>query len=489
MAELSRAYARLPGREGALPESTEQLLFPWKRGDTPDRPLRLRPLPVDDDDTAVDDTAVRDTARVEGADGDAARVARFAGFALQDTGVFGALALKHWLEGPLQIGAEPIVDGWGGDRYELLVDDAGETLLFWRLLGDSPGDASQLARGIADRLVAAHGPDRLELIDDVRGDDADRLRWAVKPAPDERRFIRTTRLEHLLVERRGAAVVVILGLARSAPLEPLRDRLFALTVAHSQSPADDARRAAVARELEATLQETLEARPPPAPPSLHDQLVLPARTMALRVGAEARVQDGSDDAFVGPAGEFRWGVRPWLEVALPLSATAAVRQGPFLFSAGLAPRSTPLLSPVDGTWSARGMATVAAAAGDLGAVLQLEATPTVTFADVDGRQGAVAARAGLLLRPLPGLTLQPGLEWSDGLVGGDERIVIDGVRLGGVLQRGFFDAPLVELEVIGGLRLTATFTQAFAKAPPAPRPGFGLVPGERRVGLGLLLLF
>lgn len=477
MAELSRAYVRVPGSAGALPESTEQLLFPWKRGATPDRPLRLRPVAFD---------AVPGDDLTDG--GSDAGPARFGGFDVIDSGVFGALALKHWIEGPLQLGAEPVVDGWGGDRYEVLVDDDGETLLFWRLLGDSPGDAAQLSDAIRERLVRAHGPERLDLVDERHADDADRFLAVVRPAPEERRFVRTRRAEHLLVERRGAAVVVVLGLPAARSLDDLVTRLFAETVAVVDTPADDARRAAVAAELEQTLARTLADRPPPQRPSLLDQVVLPARTMALRVGADAVVVDNGV-RFV-PACEGRWGVRPWLEVALPLAATLQARSGPFLGALGLAPRATPLFDPLAGTWSGRVVATGAAATGDLGAVVQLEVAPTFAPAEASSGSAVVVGRAGLLLRPLPGLTLQPGLEWSDGAVGLDgERVVVDGLRLGGVVQRGFVDTPLVELELLRGLRLTMTATQTWTKAPPSPRPGLGLVPREQRFGAGLLLIF
>jgi len=475
MAELSRSYVRLPGRADALPESTEQLLFPWKRGASPDRPLRLRPLQADDDD---------DNSTTVGND-----VVRFAGFEIIDSGVFGALALKHWIEGPLQIGAEPVVDGWGGDRYEVLVDNEGETLLFWRLLGDSAADAAQLADALRERLRRAHGAERLDIVDERRGDDADRFLAVVRPAPEERRFIRTRRPEHLLVERRGAAVVVVLGLPTTRDLEDVVPRLWRETVAVAWTPEDDARRAAVAAELEDTLARTLAARPPPTSPSLLDQVVLPARTMAVRVGADAIVDDAAGVRWL-PAGEGRWGMRPWLEVALPLAATVQTRAGPFLGALGVAPRATPLFDPLARQWSGRVVVTGAGAVGDLGAVVQAEAAPTLSPVTASRGTSVVAGRIGLLLRPLPGLTLQPGLEWSDAVVGLDgEPIVVDGLRLGGVVQRGFVDTPLVELELVRGLRLTATATQTWSKAPPSPRPGLGLVPREQRFGAGLLLLF
>jgi hypothetical protein len=381
-----------------------------------------------------------------------------------------------------------VVDGWGGDRYEVLVDDDGETLLFWRLLGDSAGDAAQLADAIRERLQRAHGPDRLDVVEERHADDADRFLAVVRPAPEERRFVRTRRAEHLLVERRGAAVVVVLGLPTTRALDDVVTRLFTETVAVIDTPADDARRAAVAAELEQTLARTLAARPPPQRASLLDQVVLPARTMALRVGADAVVVD--DEVRWVPAGEGRWGVRPWLEVALPLAATVQARSGPFLGALGLAPRATPLFDPLASVWSGRVVATGAGATGDLGAVVQLEAAPTASPAEASAGSAVVVGRAGLLLRPLPGLTLQPGLEWSDGAVGLDgERVVVDGLRLGGVVQRGFVDTPLVELELVRGLRLTMTATQTWAKAPPSPRPGLGLVPREQRFGAGLLLIF
>jgi hypothetical protein len=183
-------------------------------------------------------------------------------------------------------------------------------------------------------------------------------------------------------------------------------------------------------------------------------------------------------------------MRPWLELALPLAATVQTRTGPFLGAFGVAPRATPLFDPLAGQWSGRVVVTGAGAVGDLGAVVQVEAMPSVSPATASRGTSVIAGRAGLLLRPLPGLTLQPGLEWSDSGVGLDgESIVVDGLRLGGVVQRGFVDAPLVELELMRGLRLTLAATQTWAKRPPSPRPGLGLVPREQRLGVGLLLLF
>jgi len=491
--ELSRDAVRVPGTEGAYPESTEQLLFPWKRGAKPDRPVAIAPLPLDAVPDAVPDAAVGETPPP-------APERRFQGLTVLDSGVFGALALKHWIEGPLQVGAEPVVDGWGGDRYELLTDDDDETLLFWRLLGDSDDDAEQIRRALVDRLRAAHGPaERLALV----VDDDTVFSAVVAPAPEERRFIRTMRPEHLRVERRGRAVVVVLGLKASTPLGHIVDGLFALCVPGEASAVDDARRQEAARELDKTLQATLATRPAPTAPSLHGQLVLPARTMALRLGAQARTtvttdattnSNRPDATIVIPEVEARWGVRPFLELSVPLAATVHTELGPFMVATGVQPRATPILSPLEAPWSARAIVTASWAVGDLGAALQLESAPQAFLDAVDTGTTDVAARAGVIMRPLPWLLLQPAIEIGESArsLGPDAGpLETDTVRLGGVLQRGFVDAPLVEVDIVAGLRLTLTGSVSYKVPPvgPGARVGLGLSISETRVGLGASYVF
>ncbi len=487
--ELSRAAVRVPGTDGAYPESTEQLLFPWKRGANPDRPVAIAPLPPDEVPDAVPDEDATEAA--------AAPVRRFRGLTVLDSGVFGALALKHWIEGPLQVGAEPVVDGWGGDRYELLVDDDDETLLFWRLLGDSDDDAGQIRRALVDRLRAAHGP-AVRLA--VARDDDIAFSAVVAPAPDERRFIRTTRPEHLSIERRGRAVVVILGLKASAPLGPMVDDLFALCVPGQASADDDARRRQVAEDLEATLQETLSTRRAPTAASLHGQLVLPARTMALRLGAQARTgvaeaDDGRPDTtIVVPEVEARWGVRPFLELSVPLAATVHADMGPFMVATGIQPRAMPIFAPLEAPWSARAVLTASWAVGDLGAAFQFESAPQGFLDAVDAGTADVAARAGVIMRPVPWLVLQPAVEVGESarsLGGGAGPLRADTLRLGGVLQRGFVDAPLAEVDIVAGLRLTMSGSVSYNIAPvgPGAQVGAGLSVSEIRWGLGASFVF
>lgn len=425
------------------------------------------------------------------------------GHRLLDSGVFGALALKHWLEGPLQLGAEPVVDGWGGDRYELLVDDDDQTLLFWRLLGDSDGDAAQIMHALRDRLKDAHGGgERVVAVIDT--DDVFRAR--VDSAPEERRFIRTTRPEHLALERRGSAVVVVLGLAASADLDATVERLFVLAKATTQKPEDNARRVEVAATLEDTLDEALQALPPRAAPPLHDAIIAPARQMVFRLGADAHLRHNDDvgadvpsaidsEPLILPAAELRWGVRPWLELSVPFGATFHGGAGPFRGAVTVAPRQLPLFSPHLAPWSGRALVQVIAASGDVGVVVQVDADVSASLTDESAYRQQRRGRVAALLRPLPGVLFMPGVEVADrasvsdvvGFGPDDDGFGDDGavVRVGGVAQRGLVDAPLLQLELVRGLSLTVQ--GAALLVPEAPRGVTSYRHVETRIGVGALL--
>lgn len=483
LAELSRAYVRVPGTTGALPESTEQLLFSDKRGDTPDRPERLLALPRDDVKDAAD-------ADVKGAE--APR--RWRGQRVIASGVFGALALKHWLEGALGFGADSAVDGWGGDRYELLVDEDDHTIIVWRLLGDTDTDAQELFTALRERLrdayaSAAH-PDRLVV--DPSSTDV-RFVAVVGALPAEKKAVRTDRAEHLAIERRGRAIVVVNGLDTGTPLAPVVDDLFVLAVAAPRSVDDDRRRKAVAAELERTLEQTLAARTPPIVP-LSSQLLLPARTVAVRLGVDvARYDfDPAHDVAVVPGVdiEARWGVRSFLELALPFAATLHAPLGPFEFAVGVAPHTLPLNRAVDGVWSATALGTALWTSGNIGLAAQIDATPSVRFSTFGQSPVSSSYRLGALLRPMPWLVLQPGIEVAragvvDDVTGRGDEVL----RIGGVLQRGFIDAPLIELELLSGLKLwTSTSTSWRLKDPGTSAVSLQRIV-EQRFSAGLLVLF
>ncbi|HEY1100422.1 MAG TPA: hypothetical protein VGF99_15895 [Myxococcota bacterium] len=450
LGELSRAYTRVPGTAGALPESTEQLLFAQKQGAHRDRPLTLSPLPVDDD-------------------------RRWRGHRVLSSGTFGALALKHWLEGTQVFGVDTAVDGWGGDRYELLVDDRGgiddddaPTVLVWRLLGDTDDDAIELLRAMRDRLRSAYGNDRFT----IARDDDDAFVATIAVAADERRAIRTARPEHLALVRRGRAFVVVNGLDAALPLDEVVDTLLAEAVPVTVDVVADARRAAVAADLETTLATTL-AQQRQTSPSLHQQLLMPARTIRLRAGAVGVVDDGVRNTDLVPGlrtgfdAEARWGVRPFLEVgAWPVSATLHHTVGPLSAGLGISPRLLPLNNLFSGTWSATALGTVLYTSGDLGIAAQLAIMPTTPAAAVSRTTLTTTARLGVLLRPTSWLVLQPGLEVARDTAVDRADIADERVRLGGALQRGFVDAPLIELELLSGLRAYASWSTSWRLRDP-----------------------
>lgn len=487
--ELALAYGRVPGTPGAMPASTEQLLFADKRLDPP----RHLPRLVLDDER---------------------RFAALPHAVHSSSDVFGALALKHWIEQPPFLpgfgSADDVARGWGGDRADVFVDDDDSPILLWRLLADSDDDAVEIAAGLRERFTRSLRPD-----DDAQ-EDAAAARVAVDvdspelvvlriaPAPAEKRRVRTTRPERLAIARRGIAVVVVNGATDDVDLPLLLDALFDASEPVPIDPVDkgDAQAAAVVEQRD--LRAAIARVPPHDELTLNDRLVLPERTMALRAGAAVVVVDdpdvfGDDAVFVLPEIEARWGFREHLELGLPAALTVHSDLGPFMIAAGIAPRALPLFDPIEGTWSARVATTMSwqhegQAGPTLAATLQIETAPRFTITDLDGATHDDAVRFGLTMRPLPQLVLQPALSFED--ADADDAFVVDVVRLGGVLQRGFADAPLVELEVIPGLmaywagswgcRLHDSVGVGDEKAGDVFA---GLVVVEQRHAVGLLLYF
>ncbi len=462
MAELGRSYARLPGTPGALPASTEQLLFADKRLDPP---LHLPDLDVDADLHLP-----------------------LLPHALHNGGdVFGALALKQWIEKPF-VSADAVARGWGGDRYDVFVDDDDSPVLLWRLLGDSDDDAEEILVALRERFLRSLAEEEPGQRSVVVVDVPDRVLLSLLPSAPGAKGVRVTRPERLLLERRGSRVVVVNGASAAVDLEALVDHLFEQTRAIGADDGDVKRRTAVAAGLERTLDHALATAPKEEGLQLGDRLVLPRRTMALRIGVgQASFDDPALDddefAFAAPDIEARWGLRENIEIALPGALTLRTQLGPLLLSAGIAPRGLPIFDPFAGVWSGRLLTTATLQAPTIALSLQAEAAPQFSLAHLDGATNDLAVRAGLAMRPVPWLVLQPGLSVEDHDV--DDQGV-DVVRFGGVLQRGFVDAPLIELEFLPGLM--AYLASSVSCRRDDGKFG-GLVVVEQRHALGLLLYF
>jgi hypothetical protein len=498
-AELALAYGRVPGTEGALPASTEQLLFADKRHDPP---RRLPRLPLDE----------------------AGHFAPLGGAVYVDGDVFGALALKHWIEEPF-VSAADVANGWGGDRYDVFVEDVDEdedddkndedqggesTILVWRFLGDTPADAMEIADAVRARFVRSVGEERTT---PLPGAPPGRTRLLVRAAPQEAKRVRTRRDEVLAVDVRGDRVVVVHGVAATADVEAIVDAVFAVTV-----DVDDKGVAAAQREASQAIVVGIEeavASVPAAPttPSLRERIVLPHRMMAARVGGVANVivDDGPDannaagaavDAYGGLDVEGRWGVREHLEFALPAALTLHTGHNddddapPFVLALGVAPGALSFFDPIGGTWSARVALTAAYTSSTVAAVAQLEAAPRVRLAAWEERTATWAVRGALLMRVVDAVVVAPGVAVDvaaggaagvdvDAGAGVDVVDVVDVVTVGSAWQRGFVTAPLVEIEVLPGLLLYGAASASFEVARADGARGLR----DARVGGGALLYF
>jgi hypothetical protein len=440
MDALSRSYLRVPGTAGAVPESSEQLLWPKKmRTGSLDPPQTLRGL-------VAPPTALP-------------------GSSLVMTNVFGALSFKHWLgkmRGPLE--ANAVADGWGGDRWDI-VDDGGHTVLVWRTTWDSDADAQELAAAYASAVRARYGERA------VRRDGPDiasRAVFDVPAAPADEHFVRTARDEIVVLERRGKDVLIIEGV-REAQARALLDEMWGELVAVDRAPIDEAKLVGKA----AALEENIGAqRSAPERPGLLGRLFLPARTMAVRVGTgvgvDLRPPEGLAPLFVLTDSEMRWGFRPHMELSLPLAL------------------STELITPVGQTIlgaAVAGFFPAPALSVHIGHAVQLgESLALVAQGGIDDvgdpRLTSTRLGAGALMRPAPFLVLSPGVTRSVAADSGAATVVI-----GSALRRGFASSPLVEVEVVDGLFVyesSSFFLDAGAR---------GLSLRSHTHALGLLLYF
>ncbi len=388
--------------------------------------------------------------------------------------VFGALALKHWLEVPFDWGAAAdVAHGGGGDRYDVFVDDDDSPILLWRLRGDSDDDAREILRGLRARFVRAYGEDRVVVDVDNANDTGDVVDAHVDAKPDERQRVRTLRKERLHLERRGAVVVVVNGAAYDNDTGSVVDALFAASAAVDVD--DD--KAAVSRELQARLETATSTIPAPAKMTQAQRVVLPRRTMSFRLGAAGYFVDADEGgaSFYVPDVEARWGVRDNIELSLPGAVTLHVDEGPISLAFGVAPGLLPLFDPVNGVWSGRVNTTAIYDGGPVGVIVQLEVAPRFSFADPNSATDATAVRVGALLQPLPNFSIHAGIANEDGVI-----------QFGGVVERGFVDAPVVEFEVVPGLDAYYAGSVGCVVEGDAFK---GLRVFEQKHALGLLLYF
>lgn len=429
MDALSRAWVRPPGTPGALPRSTEQLLWPRKmRPESMDAPIALVRLDVPP--------------------------LSLPGSTLVRTNVFGALAFKHLLEGlrgPLE--AAIVADGWGGDRWELL-DDNGHSVLVWRATWDSEGDAREFFDAWTASVPTRYGPRAAAIVRDEK-----RAVFQVPPAPEEKRFIRTGREERLLVEQRGRDVMVLEG-ARPETLESLAAEMWAHFVRGADPIPDEDRLAEHARRLEEQMREASsdalsEARSDARSDSFSNatsipradllgRLFSPHRTMTVRMGTgivvDAREQEAARAVFPVSDAEFRWGVRPGLELSLPVSLAAELRTEIGQTVARMVP-----------TWEGSRLRLSLGGGHALPLGDRLAVVGQLTLADVS-QTSAIRWSGGALMRPLDEVVFAPAIA-RDVPIATEGPSALPTVVLGGALQRGASTQPLLEIEVVDGLFL------------------------------------
>ncbi len=417
---LSRSYLKRPGDVGAMPESTEQLLWPRKsRPATLDPPIHFAPL------LALPDAV--------------------GALVPSHSNVFGALAFKHWGEGFVsRWDASAVADGWGGDRYDVVMDGDSPVLL-WRTSWDTERDATE-ALALFEASAHVRYGERLHAI----VDSPTRYRAQITAAPQEKLLVRSLRDEVVWLERRGKDLVIVDG-ATVGTAQLLMDALWQQMTPVARAPLNDAVLAQKNRALNDAIADTL-ARD--ERPGLLGRFFLPARTMALRVGAGVNIDRAllSDtealvrpiDAAITPVTdvEMRWGFRQHFELSSPLGLSVSV---PTPFGLTVAGASASGFAPLPSFTLAAMHLLPLGSALVLAAQAQLRTKPFGPSEPVQTRWAL-----GASLQPVSWLVLSPGVAVTT------QRALLQGapdgaVILGAALSRGFMPAPLVEIEVVDGL--------------------------------------
>jgi hypothetical protein len=431
---VTRAYG------GGLPESTEQLLWPEKFAPAAyDPPLQL---------VSLEDDSLEGWARI-------------------DENTFGELSLRTLLDlfNPRGDAVEA-ARGWGGDRYDVFERD-DRVLLAWRLLFDSDDDATEFERAYKNALKGKY-PGRASRRVPGLDDDGWQL-WRMKEARNDKgQLIRpgvpTSKSELVALRREGTRVVLLEGLD---PATWRRDADAVWSRAEAVTPERPPSSPLAQGEAVTAPRPQREDR------GLERSLFLGHHEMEARMGIGARrVPAGWHDLRET---HIRWGIRPHVEVSVPLALRLGGRRGPLFHSVSLG-----VPGPYGGGGTLALQVTGAAFAGSWGAlVLQartqmdppgLSRTPWLSIG------GAVSAA----LQPFAGVRLSGGalVEQSGTL---PTSAPFRGLTLGSVARRGMLEVPLVELQILDGLH-------AYLASRVTLDPASGVVVEERHSG-GLLLYF
>ena len=284
----------------ALPESTEQLMWPEKFfGPDFDRPKTLPPM-------TFPAATLTEARRVE-------------------SNVFGALLFRIFLEDYVSSSqADDVVEGWGGDRYDIF--DLGEqSALVFRTVWDSEADAKEAVRAYRAVLDGKY-PDRLRKLaaadvpglDELAPDAAHLFRVAPKETGEDTPGVRTTVVEDAAIVRFKERVLILEG-APEGGLAALINALVPQLAPLERDDADENPSEAL-KALEVAADDDTDEFIREPPRRLRDRLFLPHHQIAFRAGLGLTLRSPSaGDLALGLDldREVRWGFREHLEWTPP----------------------------------------------------------------------------------------------------------------------------------------------------------------------------
>lgn len=285
---VNRAY------ETALPESTEQLLWPEKFwGPQKDSPQTLMPLPKD------------------------FLLAKESWTKIEEN-TFGAFLWKILLEDYVsRSDARDVVNGWGGDRYEIW-EKGSSSILIWRTLWDSQADAYEFWTVYQELLLQKY-KNRIRPHDEIRTNQYTLLSYEVGSSSSRNAGFdaQTESTEFVTLLNLGTAILIVEG----AP-EELYDTLPAALKPYvaEQKPAlkSDTHQKTDgpnSTPLLGAAYESLREQPT----DIDKTFFMPHRTLRFGVRAGARMAIDERQITFWPAHSMnvRWGFREHLEWSLP----------------------------------------------------------------------------------------------------------------------------------------------------------------------------